>query len=237
MGNAFFDLFSRTMIINLPDRPDRRQEIETELRQIGGTIDGQRIRLFPAVRPESAGAFPSIGAHGCFLSHLGVLRAARDAGVETVLLLEDDAHFGRPFRRQQDRVIEALQAQPDWDIFFAGNSPQAPLSPTGPVTPISPDMPLLLAHAVAFRRPVIEAAVPFLETMMARPDGSPEGGPMHVDGAYNWLRRANPDFRTVIATPQLITQRASPSDITPKGGWRNRSPLTTVLRRLKNRLS
>ena len=36
---------------------------------------------------------------------------------------------------------------------------------------------------------------------------------MHVDGAYNGLRRANPDFDTLLATPELGFQRASRTDI------------------------
>lgn len=236
MPNAFLDRFSRTMIINLPDRYDRRQEIEAELRQQGAAIDGERVSLFPAMRPETAGAFPSIGARGCFLSHLNLLKAARDSSVETLLLLEDDAHFGRSFQRFHRVVLDAL-ATTEWDIFYAGHRALAELVPTGPVTRVPPDLSLLTAHAVGFRQPVIARAIPFLEAMLERPQGSPQGGPMHVDGAYNWMRRAHPAFRTFAATPQIITQRASQSDITPRTGWRAGSPIANVLRRLRNHLA
>jgi hypothetical protein len=57
---------------------------------------------------------------------------------------------------------------------------------------------------------------------------------MHVDGAYGWFRKAEPSFRTLIATPEIITQRASRSDITARG-WKDRLPLIGLVRRLKNR--
>jgi len=37
---------------------------------------GWRAEFFPAVRPETAQGFPWIGARGCFLSHLAVLKSA-----------------------------------------------------------------------------------------------------------------------------------------------------------------
>ncbi|MDK3017815.1 glycosyltransferase family 25 protein [Pseudodonghicola flavimaris] len=234
MSSEFFDLFQRAQIINLPEREDRRMELRDELDRADVTIDGQKIAFFSAVKPDSAGDFPSIGARGCFLSHLGVLRAARDADLDLLLILEDDAHFGRTFLRQQRSAMTALDGI-DWDIFYAGYTPLAELIPTGPITAIPADFPLQTSHAMALRKPVIAAAIPYLEAILARPAGSPEGGPMHVDGAYNWFRAAYPQFRTVVATPQLITQRASRSDITPGAGWRERLPLTGWLRRLKNR--
>ena len=63
-----------TFVINLPYRTDRRSEMQRELSRIGWNA-----QFFPAIRPASAGSFSSIGAHGCFLSHLAVLKAARNS--------------------------------------------------------------------------------------------------------------------------------------------------------------
>jgi hypothetical protein len=38
---------------------------------------------------------------------------------------------------------------------------------------------------------------------------------MHVDGAYNTFRRANPDVPAFIATPVCSDERPSRSDVTP----------------------
>ena len=93
----------------------------------------------------------------------------------------------------------------------------------------------MLAHAIGRRRAVVEALIPYLETIAAREPGSPDGGPMHVDGAYSWFRRTHPQFRTLVATPQIVMQRASHSDIS--GASWSRLPGMTALRRLKDKLS
>ena len=44
---------------------------------------------------------------------------------------------------------------------------------------------------------------------------------MDVDGAYSWLRRPNPQFKTYIATPEIAYQRSSRTDIS-EPTWRDR---------------
>src|SRR5689334_3561173 len=88
-----FDIFDEVRIINLVDRDDRRREMSQQLERLGG-ISGN-ASFFEAHRPVSRGEFPSIGARGCFESHLAVLSGARDSGAQTLLLLEDDFEFTR----------------------------------------------------------------------------------------------------------------------------------------------
>lgn len=58
---------------------------------------------------------------------------------------------------------------------------------------------------------------------------------MQIDGAYRLFRRAHPEFRTLIANPELGFQRASRSDNTPR--WFDRVPIVRnvvgKLRRLR----
>lgn len=236
-GQALLAACGTMNVINLPFRDDRRREFAGQLRRIGLGFDHPEVRLFPAVRPEEAGPFPSVGARGCFLSHLGVLRAALETGADRVLICEDDLDFARDFNGRAPGLLAALQQQ-DWDIFY-GFQPDA-LQPPGPgLFEIAPDQPVLLAHFVAFRRPAIEALVPYLEAILQRPPGDPAGGPMHVDGAYGWFRAACPQMRTLAVAPSLGHQRSSQTNIA-EGGIRDRLPVVrTVLRharRLRNRL-
>ncbi len=62
--------------------------------------------------------------------------------------------------------------------------------------------------------------VDYLEAMLQRPKGSPDGGPMHVDGAYSWFRRAHPEVAAYVCTPSVAQQRSSRSDISVPTGWR-----------------
>ncbi|MEX1060616.1 MAG: glycosyltransferase family 25 protein, partial [Methyloceanibacter sp.] len=67
-------------IINLEHRTDRRIAMQKQLSRIGWQAE-----FFAAIRPDIAADFPSIGARGCFLSHLAVLKNARDAGAKQLV--------------------------------------------------------------------------------------------------------------------------------------------------------
>lgn len=224
-------------MINLASRTDRRREMEAELRKVGASLEAPTVTLFPAVRPDGPGAFPSVGARGCFLSHLGVLRMALQAGHRQILVLEDDADF-TPLVLKAEGADVLFQAE-DWGMAYLGHhlhdpSPLAGVPPTV-FAPLPPAAEALGAHAVLIRRPVIEQLVPYLEAMLARPGGDPAGGPMHLDGAYNWLRSSHPEIRVRLSGAQWVVQRASRTDI-GQTGWKERLPLIGPLRRLRNRL-
>lgn len=229
-----FASFDRIYILNLPDRPDRRREMTVELRRIGVAIDDRRVTLFPAVRPDAAGDFPSIGAHGCFLSHLAMLRDARDGGANRILILEDDCDFAGGIDRLLPPALDIL-ALLGFDIFYGGYDPDGNPGGKGPVaTPLTladSAAPVRTTHCIGFGRTAIEALVPYLEAMLGRPAGSVDGGPMHVDGAYSWFRKGRPDLTTWLASPQLAHQRPSRTDIAPPGPLdRLPGPLRVVAR-------
>jgi glycosyl transferase family 25 len=75
------DNIAKTIYINLDRRTDRRTEMETELTKIG--LTGER---FSAIERKP-------GALGCGLSHLAILRRAKEEGWENILILEDDFTF------------------------------------------------------------------------------------------------------------------------------------------------
>jgi len=238
-GRTLLDTFSRVRIINLRARADRRAEVKAELERLGLAVDGDHIAFHDACRPEDAGNFPSIGARGCFTSHFDILAEAQAAGVPNVLILEDDLDFSRDVEQRLPAVLAKLRAAP-WSIFYGGYElPEGEL--TGDLLSMAdPAFPVRTTHFVAFNRDAIEAAVPYLSRMAARPNGHPEGGPMHVDGAYNWLRQAYPDFATWLATPMLGHQRPSRTDIHALG-FVDRTPvlreLAGIARRVKRRLA
>lgn len=103
-----FDHYDIIRIINLPSREDRRLEMIGELRRHGIEVDGERVAFSEAISPKEADGFYSIGAHGCYQSHLNILEASGD---ESVLIIEDDCDF-----RNNIRHVEV----PSCDIFHAG---------------------------------------------------------------------------------------------------------------------
>lgn len=219
-AERIFASFDRICILNLPERADRRAEMAGELARIGTGFGDPRVRLFAAIRPAEAGGFPGVGAHGAFLSHLGALREARDDGIGRLLILEDDCDFAAGISDLLPPALDALDAR-GFDLFHGGyllpEGPGAVDLRASPLALLPPAVPTRMAHFIGFGRSAIEQLVPFLEAMLQRPPGSPEGGPMHVDGAYNWFRASRPDLVATLAWPQLGHQRPSRSDIARPG--------------------
>jgi glycosyl transferase family 25 len=74
-------MFGGVYVINLDRRPDRLDEFTVEMEKIG-----LPFKRFAAIDRKS-------GILGCGLSHLAVLKEARDLGLKNVLIFEDDFSF------------------------------------------------------------------------------------------------------------------------------------------------
>ena len=235
--------FDAIYVINLPSRPDRRAQMRSQLRRIGLDPDAPPVVFLDAIRPDAPAGFPTIGARGCFLSHLAVLHDAHAAGHRRILVLEDDLNFADDFGRRFTRSAQAAERQ-GWDVWYLGAlSVQAPhddLPASGDaaarppavwrtepladdVVMLPPDSVVLGTHMLALGADAIACLLPYLQAMLTRPVGDPAGGPMHVDGAYGWFRRAHPDVRTVLSAPALGYQRPSRTDVHPLR-WFDRLP-------------
>jgi len=217
------DSFDRICIINLPERRDRRRKAERELASLGLCADGHRIRFVDGIRPPEAGNFPSVGARGCYLSHLAVLRQARDDGVGTMLVLEDDVQFDARLAQPQPAMSATLLAC-EWDFAYAGHIEPERGAAAGW---LATQRPLECAHCYAVSARALGPLVDYLEACLRRPPGHPQGGAMHVDGAISMFRANHPELITLIATPSLARQRGSRSDIAGIR-WYDRGPLRNV---------
>ena len=208
VNDSLLSAFDAIRIVSLPERTDRREEIIQEFSAFG-MIPGQGVTtFFDAIRPSDAGGFPSIGARGCYLSHLQLLRQAHAQGVTHLLVLEDDAMF-LPELRQASRLLDFCQAE-GWDFLYPGH--YLP-SESGPLRWIQTDANILCTHAYALHHRVIPALIGFLEECLERPPGDPAGGPMHLDAAYSTFRFTRPECLTFRASHSLILQRSSSSDV------------------------
>lgn len=225
-AKALLDTFSRIVVINLPDRSDRRREIDAELRRAGLSLDHPAVELFAAQRPTEAAGFPSIGAHGAFRSHLGVMERMLDQGWDRVLILEDDMAFAPGFDSRLPALATALQTRA-WGMIYGhpGDQPaKTPAADADGLITLPADLGLIQLHFFGLTRTFAETTVPILRAMMTRPEGSPDGGPMHVDGALNWVRRSHPELIALGIAPQIAQQRASRSDIAD-GHWYDQLPV------------
>ena len=230
--SSLIEFFDRAYVINLPERRDRRAEMTWEFKKVGVAFPSEQVNLFSAIKPDGRGEFPTAGVRGCFLSHLGVLKEARNHGLKNVLLIEDDLSFFNFFKSQQTALIKSFE-QTEWDFAYLGHS--RPVSIDAPVLERTLEV-IPNAHFLAFNGRVLDRLVGFLEEILQRPDGHPLGGPMHIDGAYAVFQKQNPDTVTLISRPGFGFQRSSRSSLSDRH-WFDQLPgfsqLVAVGRKVK----
>ena len=172
--------FDRIYVINLPERLDRRKRITQELERVDSPIHPGRAEIFPAIRPSDAWPFPSIGARGCYLSHLSVLSRALEDNVDSVVVMEDDLTLHPQFRERAQLVLNELRHR-KWGIVYLGHFQANRTRDVLEV--IEPSCSVGCLHFYAVHACVLLPLTSFLREVLERAPGSPEGGPMHVDGA------------------------------------------------------
>ena len=214
-------------VINLEHRVDRRLEMEEQLLKVGW-----RAEFFPAIRPEEPAGFPSTGAHGCFLSHLSVLKAAQDREAQHVAILEDDLNFRPGFTSRWKSAMSRL-ASLEWSIFYPGHALEQ--LPAG-LSRVPPNIAIQCTHFMVINRPALKSLIAGFETILSRPPGHLLGGPMHIDGAYSTLRAQNHGLVTYAYFPALGYQRSSRTDV-GNAKWFDRvdflSPIVDAARKLR----
>ena len=228
--SRLFDYFERTLIVNLPDRADRRRETAAALRPLGVELSAGppvepvgegRVAFFAATRPADAGGFPSLGARGCFLSHLRALKTARDRDWPGVLILEDDAEPLAALTAAGPELLGALDAE-SWDLAMLGvmRYGEQPTAGAGvdrksndaPRRWLPLDRPIIGTQSYAVSRRGLAPVIAALEAILARAPGHPDGGPMHLDGAYFHVAQ-DAGMTALVASPSLFGQRLSRSDV------------------------
>jgi glycosyl transferase family 25 len=91
---------SKIIYINLEHRKDRKEQIENELNRFNLPYE-----RYPAIN------IPRFGIIGCTLSHLNVLKLAKQNNYPNILILEDDFMF----------IIEKHQFENQLNEFFSQN--------------------------------------------------------------------------------------------------------------------
>lgn len=229
------DYLGGISIIHLPDRVDRYKSMEKELRYLGIDIHDPKVSIPHAPRPPDASGWPSRGVYGNFLSHLGILKDARDRGLPNCMVLEDDAIFSRRFRRHQEDYVEILRKEP-WDLCFFGHALKRELrdKPRGLIP--SEDY-FIWAHCYVVNAPAMPRLLEYFEEVMANEAGHPRGGRMYIDGAFTHFRQQNPDIVTLVANPVLSIQKGCVSSLAnPRwyDGIRIIRPLVGLARSLRD---
>lgn len=229
------DYFDCTRIINLAHRDDRRKEVAEELKRLSMTIGKNGLSFFAAVKPETSAGFPTVGARGCYMSHLEVLKQAHEHGVNRLLILEDDVNFIKKTNDKLESMLSELSGV-QWDICYLGHQLSLNNPEDGKLFQYY-DGAIQTTHSYAVKSQVLPELIAFLEAILTREPGDPLGGPMHFDGALNTFRAQNPKTKTVVLCEALTYQRPSKTDI-HELFWFDKLPVirhcVAIVRRLKN---
>jgi glycosyl transferase family 25 len=101
------EYIDKIIYINLNRRTDRREQIEKDLNDY--ELEYER---FEAIET------PGFGTHGCGLSHLNVLKRAKEQGYKNVLILEDDFHFLVSKDEFNTNLRSFFELKIDYDVCF-----------------------------------------------------------------------------------------------------------------------
>jgi len=173
-------MFWRSLPVDWPLRWPERFE----------AVDGQTVEV-PAEWLHGPGAW------GCMLSHRQVLREAIADGLDSILILEDDAVCCEDFSR---RVADFLRRVPDdWDCLMLGGQHLLPPAPveTGIVRCGGTQR----THAFALRRRIMPGLLRFWEMV-------------NTDHCDIVLAACCNHFAVYAPNPFLVGQRGGFSDIT-----------------------
>jgi glycosyl transferase, family 25 len=204
---TLIDTFSATRVINLASRYDRREETLYEFRRNQLRFAGS-VEFFEASRPAETEGFSTLGCRGCFQSHLRLLRWFSCTELESLLVLEDDIRFNTV----RSPLLEQL-SRTEWDmVYFGRNDVKSPKA-FPHLERLAPSNGVRGTHCYAIKREAAGHVADYLEACERRAPGDPEGGPMHVDGAFSMFRERNPGVVTLLTEPFLAGFRHSATDI------------------------
>ena len=103
-------MFERVYCINLARRAERWQEFTSGLPDDWPFPQPERFEAIDGERcPPPAWWNTSPGAWGCWRSHVAILKRCLNEGIDSVLILEDDAIFREGFTAKAEAFLVLQQ--------------------------------------------------------------------------------------------------------------------------------
>ena len=103
------DNIYRIVYINLDSRTDRKEQIEDELKML--KIPSDKIERFNAIQNDK-------GYLGCTLSHISVLKRAKEEKWENVLIFEDDFCSNHEADKWEAKLQDVFREVSEYDVIL-----------------------------------------------------------------------------------------------------------------------
>lgn len=113
----------QAFVISLPKAKKRLSATLASYKKSGCAIPIETVSAIDGMKLEKTdGVTIRPGDYGCLLSHVEVIKTAKERQLECILVLEDDVEFIDGF---QDRLNKAMSELPDnWDMLWLGGLPR-----------------------------------------------------------------------------------------------------------------
>lgn len=190
--------FGKIYCINLDKRIDRWEESKKQFQKVDieverySAFDGNQIKN---VENLFVGHFEKAGQFGCLISHLNVIKKAKESEIPSVVILEDDAVFCDDFNGKLNLGMDEMPE--DWDmIFFGSNHVHPPIKISDKIYKLQR---AYSAHCYVIRDRMYDELIRLIEPM---------NEPLDVTYA-----NIQPVFNCYVFNPHLVWQRPGYSDI------------------------
>lgn len=188
----FTDHFEQAFCINLDKRKDKWNGAKKQFDSIG--IKVERISGVDGFLEPPANIRP--GEVGCLKSHLKVFQIAKERGLKSFLMLEDDVEFAENFNDKFNQIEASI---PPYEMLYLGINPH-----TGTKNEVAPGvfriMNAYAAHCVVFKESCYDDIINSLSGPLLYPVDVFYGSEQILHTAY-------------CLKPPLASQRKSFSDI------------------------
>lgn len=173
----FNDYFERVFVINLAYKPDRRERLARHMRDLHIAKDVTWVRACSGdMMPHPAWWNAGNGAWGCLLSHARIVQDAIMDGLESFVVLEDDAVFQDRSRLMLKTFME--QVPDDWGQLYLGGQHLREPTPVDGAPFVLKCWNVNRTHAFALRK---NTFVPFHQHILHAPDYISKPGGWHID--------------------------------------------------------
>lgn len=199
---SFYDHFEAAFCINLDKREDKWAACKKQFKNIN--LEVERVSGIDGFLEPPASIRP--GEVGCLKSHLKVFEIAKEQGLKSFLMLEDDVHFADDFHNKFNNLEPQLLP---YEMLYFGSNPHS-----GSRHEVTPNLNRITytfaAHCVIFKEPCFDDILNQMRGPLVTPVDVIYGQQQVVHTAYSikpslaWQRKEFSDINQEIVDYEFL---------------------------------